>query len=105
MMESNNSRSHIESNPQPDASSGLRINGTGAAVTQVHSSVPNAVQTPTTDMDLSMQQLSLDQGSPASRPYPLRTSSQVNNANSVNGSARPPPPSGPLPQIPRSGGY
>jgi hypothetical protein len=67
------------------------------------------LRTPTTatpgDMvDVHMQALSLDHGSPLNRPYPVRTSSQqaAGQQSPANGSILRAPPSGPLPQIPRS---
>jgi hypothetical protein len=66
------------------------------------------LRTPTTataDMDVHMQALSLDHGSPLNRPYPVRTSSQQATAGQqspANGSVLRAPPTGPLPQIPRN---
>jgi hypothetical protein len=67
------------------------------------------LRTPTTatspDMvDVHMQALSLDHGSPLNRPYPVRTSSQqvAGQQSPANGSILRAPPSGPLPQIPRN---
>jgi hypothetical protein len=79
-------------------------------VSQLHHQYPpqdpydNPLQTPMQDGDFSEQMgaLKLDNGS---RPFPVRTSSHTSNSQggSANGSRT--IPNGPLPPVPRNGGY
>jgi mitogen-activated protein kinase kinase len=111
MMEKQNRRSHLISQPQ-EVTTDL-LNGTltsPTAFNAAHAAAAAAAQTPTQDISHHMQHMSIDPNAP--RPFPARTSSQptvgmngmdIGSGMGISVAGTRPPPSGPLPQIPQNG--